>query len=253
MSMKIFVVFGSKSDETVQNPLAATLGKDFDVASEVISAHRDLEELQARLKNSKFDAIVAGAGLAAALPGVVAAMVDVPVFGVPVPNQFAGLDSFASIAQMPPGVPVMTAGPASVEPIVKFLKKYADAKVDFSRLHFVARNTQLLDCPDLKTDIEKARTAATEKKIEISISGAEDKAAFNVLLVTDKSEVRADDFCLHVPYFSKDDIAKPAAYLEALELANAGGLWVGVNNLRNAVHSLNRLRGAMKSKQERAA
>ncbi len=251
--MKIFVVFGSKSDETTQNPLAAMLATDFEVTSEVISAHRDLEKLQARLKTTKFDAIVAGAGLAAALPGVVAAMVDVPVFGVPVPNQFAGLDSFASIAQMPPGVPVITAGPASVAPIVDFLKRWKEATVDFSRLHFVARDAQLLDCPDLKTDIEKARTAAADKNIEISISTTEDKNAFNVMLVIQDSDVRPNDLCLHVPYFAKDDLQKPAAYLEALELANKGGLWVGVNNLRNAVHSLSRLRSVMKSKQERAA
>src|SRR5580698_8937736 len=126
--MKILVVFGSKSDETVATPLVQALSKDFEVDYEAISAHRELEKLQQKLAGWQGDAIIAGAGLAAALPGVVAAMTQLPVFGVPVPSQFSGLDAFASIAQMPPGVPVMTAGPASPLPIVSFLKKYKNWK-----------------------------------------------------------------------------------------------------------------------------
>ena len=51
--MKIFVVFGSKSDETVANPLVQSLSKDFDVEYEVISAHRDLEKLQHKMPAAK--------------------------------------------------------------------------------------------------------------------------------------------------------------------------------------------------------
>src|SRR5688500_4541141 len=99
--MKILVVFGSASDENVSLPLVQALSKDFDVEYEVISAHRNLEKLQEKIHGWKGDTIVAGAGLAAALPGVVAAMTPLPVFGVPVPSQFGGLDSLCSIAQMP--------------------------------------------------------------------------------------------------------------------------------------------------------
>ena len=109
--MKILVVFGSKSDETIATPLVQALSKDFDVDYEAISAHRELEKLQQKLAGWQGDAIIAGAGLAAALPGVVAAMSRLPVFGVPVNSQFGGMDSLASIAQMPPGVPVLTCGP----------------------------------------------------------------------------------------------------------------------------------------------
>src|ERR1700761_3522803 len=126
--MKIFVVFGSKSDETVALPLVQSLGKDFEVEYEVISAHRDLEKLQHKMSTWTGDAVIAGAGLAAALPGVVAAMVRLPVFGIPVNSQFGGMDSLGSIAQMPPGVPVITCGPDKFQDIVNFLKLYKKQK-----------------------------------------------------------------------------------------------------------------------------
>src|SRR5690606_25420890 len=131
---------------------------DHEVEYEVISAHRDLEKLQAKIHSWKGDAIVAGAGLAAALPGVVAAMTPLPVFGVPVPSQFGGLDSLASIAQMPPGVPVMSCGPAGTEPIVIFLKSYKDWKKK-KAVHFVSSFSH----PDLDAEIEKAKALGAEK------------------------------------------------------------------------------------------
>jgi len=255
--MKVFVVFGSKSDDNVQGPLADTLRKDFDVTSEVISAHRDLEKLQARMKEWQGHAYIAGAGLAAALPGVVAAMTPLPVFGVPVPNQFGGLDSLGSIAQMPPGVPVITAGPASTAPIVQFLKQYKTAKTNFAKINFVARDEALLKHPELLAEVEKARIAAADKGGEVTLSATESADAFNVLFVANESHIRPDAFCLHVPFVEKANVQKPEVYLELLKWANKGGLWVGANNTRNAVHSVLRLGNAAKTAQfkseERAA
>ncbi|MDE1153268.1 MAG: AIR carboxylase family protein [Micavibrio sp.] len=251
--MKVFVVFGSKSDDNVQGPLADALKKDFDVTSEVISAHRDLEKLQSRMAEWQGHAYIAGAGLAAALPGVVAAMTNLPVFGVPVPNQFGGLDSLGSIAQMPPGVPVITAGPASTAPIVQFLKQYKESKVNFAKINFVARSEALLKHPELLADVEKARLAAADKGGEVTLSGSESPDAFNVRMVADESHIRADAFCLHVPFVEKANVQKPETYLTLLAWANKGGLWVGANNTRNAVHSALRLNGAAKIAKERAA
>jgi 5-(carboxyamino)imidazole ribonucleotide mutase len=247
--MKVFVVFGSKSDEAVSLPLVEALKGDFEVEYEAISAHRDLDRLHAKMNEWQGDAVIAGAGLAAALPGVVAAMVKIPVFGVAVPSQFGGLDSFASIAQMPPGVPVMTAGPQTPHAIVKFLKQYKTAPAQYSRIHFVAP----LDHPELAAEIEKARVAAKDKGADVTSSGAPSKDAFNVRMVAQPGDIRADDFCLHVPFVLKEHAQKPNTYPLLLEWANKGGLWLGCNNTRNAVHSVLRLGGAVKIAQGRAA
>lgn len=250
--MKVFVVFGSKSDENVSLPIVDALKDGFEAEYQVISAHRDLEKLHAKMTEWKGDAIIAGAGLAAALPGVVAAMTKTPVFGVAVPSQFGGLDSFASIAQMPPGVPVMTAGPQNPLAIVRFLKKYKTAAAKFNHVHFVAPR-EWLSHAELAAEIEKARTAATEKGGDISLSDAPSKDAFNVRLVASDADVKADDFCLHVPLFAKSETQAPGNYLRVLEWSNKGGLWVGVNNTRNAVHSALRLAGAAQNGQKNAA
>lgn len=107
------IVMGSDSDWPTMQPAAALL-KEFDVAFEaqVVSAHRTPDLLfdyatGARAKGIRV--IIAGAGGAAHLPGMLAAKTTVPVFGVPVPSKhLQGLDSLLSIVQMPKGIPVAT-------------------------------------------------------------------------------------------------------------------------------------------------
>jgi len=251
--MKIFVVFGSKSDENVSLPLVESLKKDFEVEYEAISAHRDLDKLHAKMHSWNGDAVIAGAGLAAALPGVVAAMVKIPVFGVAVPSQFGGLDSFASIAQMPPGVPVMTAGPDKPQEIIAFLKEYKKSSKNMSRINFVAPSGALSDA-ELLAEIEKARVAAKERGVEIALTDkSSTDGAFDVRLVADEAHIHAGEFCLHVPLFPKAAAQKPETYLQILKWANKGGLWVGCNNTRNAVAAVSRLGAAAKIAQGRAA
>lgn len=240
--MKILVVFGSASDENISLPLVQSLSKEqgFDVEYQVISAHRNLEQLQEKISNWKGDTIVAGAGLAAALPGVVAAMTPLPVFGVPVPSQFGGLDSLCSIAQMPPGVPVISCGPGKTEEIVAFVKRWNDwREKGGNRVHFVVPAGV-----DASDDIAKAETLAKEKGLAVTSSDKKDEDAFNIYLVARPEDVHADEFCIHVPFFAKKDAAVPANYLSVLDWTNRGGLWLGANNTRNAVQSVLRLKGA---------
>ncbi len=111
------IVMGSKSDL----PVMEKAGKELEergIRSEmrVMSAHRDPDTVAEYAKNARMRGlrvIIAGAGLAAALPGVVAAHTDLPVIGVPLTSQTSvagGLDALLSIAQMPPGVPVACVG-----------------------------------------------------------------------------------------------------------------------------------------------
>lgn len=107
------VVMGSSSDWPVMQHAVSIL-QAFGVGYEarVISAHRmplDMAEYGAQARDRGLLAIIAGAGGAAHLPGMMAALTEVPVFGVPVPSRhLAGEDSLLSIVQMPKGVPVAT-------------------------------------------------------------------------------------------------------------------------------------------------
>jgi 5-(carboxyamino)imidazole ribonucleotide mutase len=107
------VIMGSSSDWDVMQHAVLML-KDFGIPYEakVISAHRmpqDMTEYGATASSRGLRAIIAGAGGAAHLPGMMAALTEVPVFGVPVPSKYLrGEDSLLSIVQMPKGVPVAT-------------------------------------------------------------------------------------------------------------------------------------------------
>lgn len=111
--IKVGIVMGSSSDWPVMQNAAQIL-TDFGVAFEakVVSAHRmphDMVEYGAQASAQGYHAIIAGAGGAAHLPGMLAALTEVPVFGVPVPSRYLkGEDSLLSIVQMPKGVPVAT-------------------------------------------------------------------------------------------------------------------------------------------------
>jgi phosphoribosylaminoimidazole carboxylase PurE protein len=114
---RVGIVMGSKSDmERMQ--VAATELDQRGIRNEVrvMSAHRDPEMVAEYARNAKLrglEVIIAGAGLSAALPGVVAAHTQLPVIGVPLTSSKSiagGLDALLSIAQMPPGVPVACVG-----------------------------------------------------------------------------------------------------------------------------------------------
>lgn len=111
--VKVGLVMGSSSDWPIMQQAAQIL-TDFGVPFEakVVSAHRmplDMVDYGAKASAEGYHAIIAGAGGAAHLPGMLAALTEVPVFGVPVPSRYLkGEDSLLSIVQMPKGVPVAT-------------------------------------------------------------------------------------------------------------------------------------------------
>ena len=111
------IVMGSKSDMPVMERAARELDeRGIFNEMRVMSAHRDPDTVAEYAKNARMRGlrvIIAGAGLAAALPGVVAAHTDLPVIGVPLTSSTSvagGLDALLAIAQMPPGVPVACVG-----------------------------------------------------------------------------------------------------------------------------------------------
>ncbi|MBU2560106.1 5-(carboxyamino)imidazole ribonucleotide mutase [archaeon] len=107
----ITIISGSESDKDLVEKIEAVL-KEFEVEfdSHVASAHRTPKRVEEIVKNSKSDVFIGVAGLSAALPGAIASHTVKPVIGLPKNVKLSGLDSFLSIAQMPPGVPVATVG-----------------------------------------------------------------------------------------------------------------------------------------------
>ncbi|MFN4873271.1 MAG: 5-(carboxyamino)imidazole ribonucleotide mutase [Akkermansiaceae bacterium] len=111
--MSVGIIMGSTSDWPTMEHAARVL-KDFDVEfhAEVVSAHRTPDKLVEYAKHAKskgLKCIIAGAGGAAHLPGMVAAMTELPVLGVPVESKtLKGMDSLLSIVQMPAGIPTAT-------------------------------------------------------------------------------------------------------------------------------------------------
>jgi len=107
----VAVILGSASDKQIADKAVDVLSKSgvsYDL--QVLSAHRNPDELDAYVKSSDAKVFIAIAGLSAALPGVVAARTDKPVIGVPVSAKLGGLDALLSIVQMPKGVPVACVG-----------------------------------------------------------------------------------------------------------------------------------------------
>ncbi|MFA8434543.1 MAG: 5-(carboxyamino)imidazole ribonucleotide mutase [Marinifilaceae bacterium] len=112
MEPKVSIIMGSTSDLPVMEKAAKVLN-DFKIPFEInaLSAHRTPEAVEkfateAYAKGIKV--IIAGAGMAAHLPGVIAAMTPLPVIGVPINASLDGMDALLAIAQMPPGIPVAT-------------------------------------------------------------------------------------------------------------------------------------------------
>ena len=111
--IQVSIIMGSDSDKEIAGKAEEILTeKNIAFETKVISAHRQPEELSKYVKSSKAKVFICVAGLAAALPGVVASQTEKPVIGVPCSGNrgLGGMDALLSIVQMPSGVPVATVG-----------------------------------------------------------------------------------------------------------------------------------------------
>ncbi|VVB98564.1 N5-carboxyaminoimidazole ribonucleotide mutase [uncultured archaeon] len=108
---KVLIIMGSESDKEIAEK-AEQVFKELGVSSrtEIASAHRNPDKVDALVKGTGADIIIAIAGLSAHLPGVCASKTIKPVIGVPIDAKLGGMDSLLSIVNMPPGIPVATVG-----------------------------------------------------------------------------------------------------------------------------------------------
>ena len=112
---RVAVIMGSDSDWPIMKDAAEVLElAGVEVFRDIVSAHRTPEKMMdfaANARNQGFQVVIAGAGGAAHLPGMVASRTTLPVIGVPIPlKHLEGMDSLLSIVQMPSGIPVATVG-----------------------------------------------------------------------------------------------------------------------------------------------
>lgn len=243
--MKILILFGSFSDEYIYRPLKDALeDRSFDVELEIISAHRDPDKLDEKLRTTTCDFILAGAGLAAHLPGVVASKIAVPVFGVSVPAQFGGLDSLCSIQQMPFGVPVIAFGPSLTKEIILNLasfREWSESKASDDSVQLYC-DSNILKYEYVQFEIDRILNYGKELSMQIALVHKHNLDRTTVTLVHDekmiipqKEGVRP---IIHVPIIEKTERNAPALALKILIWTEKGGGWCGVNNGRNALKFL---------------
>lgn len=147
--MKVAIFFGSKSDIDIMKGAANALNEfNIEYKAFVLSAHRVPEKLEETLENIEregYEVIIAGAGLAAHLPGVIASKTILPVIGVPINASLNGLDALFSIVQMPKSIPVATVGinnsyNAGILAIQMLSLKYPEVKEKLNRFRINMKN-----------------------------------------------------------------------------------------------------------------
>ena len=219
------IVFGSESDAFVIEKIALVLKeKGIPFEARVCSAHRTPKNLEKLVEGSPAEVFIAGAGLSAALPGVIASQTVRPVIGVPVSGNYSGLDSVLATHQLPPGIPVLGTG--------------IDAGEEAARNAF-----HILSKPEKIAIVNHAKTAEAEKHIRSCMEtlekfGAEheinkkisgEKTVFIHFTKYCKQQKKDDALVINVPISENSAKENPFALSQI-----SGGLWVGLGRGENA-------------------
>ena len=232
--MKLLILFGSSSDAHVYDALCTHLQDEgFLVDFAVLSAHRNPTELEAKLAEGGFDAVIAGAGISAHLPGVVASKVQKPVFGIPVASQFGGLDSVMSIQMMPKGVPVLSCGTNTYTLFAPFLK--AAQNHTWNREIYVVATEEARCSASYQKEFSRLAEAAQERGIQLIETTETSPVLPSIVFVHNKTEIPSSPLSIAVPLLESSARALPQTAMTCFEWTQTGGLWVGVNNATNAL------------------
>jgi 5-(carboxyamino)imidazole ribonucleotide mutase len=164
MKPRVSIIMGSTSDLKIMEK-AAKLLDEFEIPFEMnaLSAHRtpkEVEDFAVHAEGRGIEIIIAGAGMAAHLPGVIASMTTLPVIGVPIDASINGLDALLSIVQMPPGIPVATVG-------INAAQNAAILAVQMLALKDAALNTRL---KSYKENLKQKIVEANEQLKEVKYS-----------------------------------------------------------------------------------
>lgn len=236
--MKVLLLFGSTSDESVYSPLQQALEKEHQVRLEILNAHRNTRELEQVLQDSEDDVVWAGGGLASHLPGIVASKTLKPVLGLPVEANFGGLDATMAIQQMSFGIPVLTMGPGMASEGIDFLthmREWLNKNGRKNKVFNLIVNPKIEAYEYIAFEVKRARDFAAETQLDLQVSHQFDPDRLNIRLVVDSDDLMREKPCIHVPIFDKVSLSNPNRALRMFEWVRSGGLWVGVNNTRNAL------------------
>jgi 5-(carboxyamino)imidazole ribonucleotide mutase len=210
----ILVIFGSKSDSEVYSRIVEELkAAKAPYELRIASAHKT-PKLVSEILKKNYKVIIAGAGLAAHLPGVVASQKTCPVIGVPCTGAYDGLDAFLSIAQMPPGIPVLAVGVNNAE-------EAANAAITIERgiakVNLVGNN-------------ETCEKTLKELGVDYT-KGAFNKSAVNIAFQNFGSNAAPrKELVIYCPVAEKTSADDAIAAMKMTK----SGLWVGVNRAENA-------------------
>src|SRR3989339_1002769 len=235
--MELLVLFGSQSDQHIFGPLLAQLAQaDFSSELKILSAHRNPQELERALSEKAFDVVIAGAGLAAHLPGAVASRTSKPVIGIPVSANLGGFDAFLSIVQMPYGVPVLTSRVDEIKTVIHVLEKIRQMKRPQFNLVF-----DLRECEAVGPEVERCVAFLKEQKLDEALSVGEcvKEEAINLSFVSLASSLgriikNENAIVINVPVLADKEKRDPQMGMRFFQQAESlGDLWVGINNGRD--------------------
>ncbi len=211
--MTVLVLFGSKSDDAAYKLICNGLKKEKIIHElRIASAHKTPEQVE-KIISGDYEMVIAGAGLAAHLPGIAAARTAVPVLGVPCKGAYDGLDAFLSIVQMPPGIPVLC---VNADNAAKEAKKILEKK---DKVAVVGEGKAA----------EKAMKMLEELGIAFEMGDIAEDAVNIVFTELGKAIDERKELIIYCPVGG-------ARAEEAVDAMNAArhGLWVGANNGENA-------------------
>jgi 5-(carboxyamino)imidazole ribonucleotide mutase len=254
--MKVLAVFGSTSDRKVYRQLTEELElRHIDYELRIASAHKS-PELVRELAASDYDFFIAGAGLSAALPGVIAAETIRPVAGIPCKGAFSGLDALLSVWQMPKGVAVMGTPVENATEAAKAAEFYSEKP---ERITVVRRSEAKAELLASKAEAFLSENGIAFDKIESDVpSYSREKTVYIDFINLDEAGLMKDSSVpvLSVPYTAREGDAK-----EALKMLNIRkGIWFGLGNTENAclaavqlLNSGNRYTGFLNDYRKRIA
>lgn len=249
--MRVLVLFGSKSDANIYEPLKARLLQEgHEVDFRMVSVHRSPELLDRELESAQANAVIAGAGLAAHLPGVVAAKVLVPVFGIPCTAAIGGVDALFAIQQMPFGIPVMTTAPDHYHSAVDFVSRWGrlDLQYSFEGFNLILERHKRSQ-PHVQMLLDRAARIAEKTKLEINLTDKPVENAVNVCLVDINANdpecplpfpppvKGSDEVRILVPVLGEQAYRDPYSAIAVVRRINStpGQVWTGINNVGNAM------------------
>lgn len=216
--MRILICFPGKTDEEIYEPIVSGIEREgFRYSLRIGSAHKS-PVLVKQILADDFDLVISGAGLSAALPGVIASETLVPVLGVPCPGAYGGLDSFLSIAQMPPGVPVLCVNADKVlNEAIKIVRT-------------IERTTEKVNLIGESKSADKAIKTLEEMAVEFETKDFPSEG-INIVFNKMGEEVEENEnlniYCPDAEHSIPEDAIRSMA-------SCTSGLWVGLNRGENA-------------------